>query len=70
LFVVTIAIGGFLSSMSMFAAFGELASHGGLSMFVTLPLRVAGSLLNSALSAFVGSWLVAAYAAIAVEERN
>ena len=69
IFVIGMAGSSFFSSFSMFAAFGDsLGRHGGFNM-VTLPVRLIGSMLNSAFSALIGSWFLASYAALAVESK-
>lgn len=67
-FVVAMAGASFFSSFSFFAAFGDVFSrnHGTVSLAL-FPLRIVGSLLNSAFSAIVSSWYLASYAALATE---
>jgi hypothetical protein len=67
--VVVVAIAGsmFFSSFSLLAAFGESMGNRDVFMFVTLPARIAGSLLGSAFSAAVSGWYLASYAGIAAE---
>jgi hypothetical protein len=67
--VVVIAMAGssFFASFSYFAAFGELFHRGTTVQIFTIPLRLLGSLLNWGFSAFVSSWYLAAYGALAVE---
>lgn len=69
--VVVIAMAGssFFASFSYFAAFGEMFHRGATVQVFTIPLRVIGSLLNWGFSAFVASWYLAAYGALAVERR-
>jgi hypothetical protein len=69
--VVVIAMAGssFFASFSYFAAFGELFHRGAAMQIFTIPLRVVGTLLNWGFSAFVSSWYLAAYSALAVERR-
>jgi hypothetical protein len=69
IFVVAMAGSSVFGSFSMFAALGEIAGrHGSLSPLFTAPLRIAGTLLNSAFSAVVSSWFLASYAALAAEK--
>lgn len=71
LFVVTMAGSAFFASFSMFAGFGEAFGRGSNVLAVMmLPLRLAGSVLNSAFSAMIGSWFAASYAAIALDARG
>ena len=71
LFVVTMAGSAFFASFSMFAGFGEAFGRGSNVLAVMmLPLRLAGSVLNSAFSAMIGSWFAASYAAIALDGRG
>lgn len=69
--VVVIAMAGssFFASFSYMAAFGELFHRGATMQIFMIPLRVVGTLLNWGFSAFVSSWYLAAYSALAVERR-
>lgn len=67
IFVVGMAGSMFLSSFGFFAGMGEAMASSETFFVVTLPLRLAGSLLNSAFSALLGSWYLAAYAALALD---
>lgn len=69
--VIVIAMAGssFFASFSYFAAFGELFHRGAMTQIFTIPLRVVGTLLNWGFSAFVSSWYLGAYSALAVERR-
>ena len=68
IFVVSFAASMFLSSLSMFASIGEAVSgNEGMVLAMTLPLRLAVSLVNSAFSTLIASWFVATYAAIATD---
>ncbi|HVE70243.1 MAG TPA: hypothetical protein VNI54_02660 [Thermoanaerobaculia bacterium] len=65
--VVAIAGSSLFSTFSFFATFGETMHRTMAVSFFTIPLRVLGTALNWAFSGFVGSWMFAAYAALAVE---
>ncbi len=67
--VIVIAMAGssFFASFSYFAAFGEMFHHGAVVHVFTLPLRLLGTFFNWVFSAFVSSWYLAAFAALAVE---
>lgn len=67
-FVVALAGSSFFASFSFFAVFGEAFGHGhGMFNLFTFPLRIIGSLLNSAFSAIVSAWYLASYSALATE---
>lgn len=71
LFVVAMAGSAFFASFSFFAGVGEaIGSRNSAFMVVILPLRLLGSILNSAFSAAVGSWFVATYAAIGTDPHK
>ena len=57
----------FFSMFSMFAGIGEAKGRIDVFMMITLPLRLLGSILNSAFSAILGSWYIATYAALATD---
>ena len=67
--VIVIAMAGssFFASFSYMAAFSEAFGHRGTISFFTIPLRLFGTFCNWVFSAFVTSWYLAAYAALAVE---
>ncbi|MFP5245315.1 MAG: hypothetical protein ACLGH0_01380 [Thermoanaerobaculia bacterium] len=69
--VVTLAGSSFFATFGFFASFGEaLGRHSDpFAGIFTFPLRFAGSFLNSIFSAAVGSWFLAAYGALAVENE-
>jgi hypothetical protein len=67
--VVGMAGSMFFASFSMFAGIGESMGRGDVFLMMTLPLRLLGSLLNSAFSAVLGSWFIATYAGIATDHR-
>ena len=68
--VVAMAGSSFFASFSYFAAFGEMFHRGGAMIHVfTIPLRLIGTLANWVFSAFVSSWYLGAYAALAMEAR-
>ncbi len=68
IFVVAMAGSAFFASFSFFAGLGEAFGSGQNTLIVMmLPLRLAGSLLNSAFSAALGTWFAASYAAIALD---
>lgn len=64
--VVGMAGSMFFSSLGFFAGMGE-AFGNETFLVMTLPVRLAGSLLNSAFSALLGSWYLATYAALALD---
>ena len=68
--VVAMAGSSFFASFSYMAAFSEAFGRSDALSFVTIPLRLIGTLCNWVFSAFVSSWYLAAYAALAVEERT
>jgi hypothetical protein len=70
--IIVVALAGstVFASFSMFAAFGGAMGHNATFSLVTLPIRLVGSLLSSAFSALIGSWYIAAYAALAVENKS
>lgn len=67
-FVAALAGSSFFAGFSFFAAFGDAfgGNHGMFNLF-TFPLRIIGSLLNSAFSAIVSAWYLASYSALATE---
>lgn len=68
--VVGLAGSAFFGSFSFFAGIGEVfGREHGVTTFITLPLRLLVSVFSSAFSAAVTSWYLAAYAALAVENR-
>jgi hypothetical protein len=69
--VVVIAMAGssFFASFSYFAAFGEMFHRGAVVQVFTIPLRLIGTLANWGFSAFVASWYLGAFGALAVEDR-
>jgi hypothetical protein len=68
--VVGLAGSAFFGSFSFFAGIGDVFGHErGVTTFITLPLRLLVSIVSSAFSAAVTSWYLAAYAAVAVENR-
>jgi hypothetical protein len=67
-FVAALAGSSFFASFSFFAAFGEVVGRNhGMFQLATFPLRILGSLLNSAFSAIVSAWYLASYSALATE---
>jgi hypothetical protein len=66
LMVVAMAGSMFLSSFSFFAGMAEALGSDALLM-MTMPLRLVGSVLNSAFSAVVSTWWIASYAALALD---
>jgi hypothetical protein len=68
--VVAMAGSSFFASFGYFAAFGEAFHRSAMTQVFTIPLRLIGTFLNWVFSAFVGSWYLAAYAALAVEGRR
>lgn len=67
--VVGMAGSMFFGSFSMFAGFGDTLGRGDVYWMVTLPLRLVGTLLNSAFSAVLGSWYLATYSALALDPK-
>lgn len=65
--VVGLAGSAFFASFSFFASFGEAFGQSGVFNLITLPIRLAGSILSSLFSAAVSTWYLASYAALAVE---
>jgi hypothetical protein len=71
IFVVAMAGSAFFATFSMFAGFGEAFGRGeNVLMLMMLPLRFVGSILNSAFSAFLGTWFLGCYSAIALDPRR
>jgi hypothetical protein len=68
--VIAMAGSSFFASFSYFAAFGEMFHRGSVVQVFTIPLRLIGTLLNWAFSAFVASWFLGAYGALAVERER
>lgn len=68
--VVAMAGSSFFASFSYFAAFGEMFHRGAVVHVFTFPLRLLGMFLNWVFSAFVSSWYLAAFAALAVERAS
>jgi len=66
-FVIAVAGSSFFSSFSFFAGLGE-SMHRSMFHIVTMPIRLASSIVSSAFSALMSTWFLAAYAALAVEE--
>ncbi|HEU4886859.1 MAG TPA: hypothetical protein VFV49_03160 [Thermoanaerobaculia bacterium] len=67
-FITAVAGSSFFASFSFFAAFGDaFGGNHGMFNLATLPLRIVGSLLNSAFSAMVSAWYLASYSALATE---
>jgi hypothetical protein len=67
-FVAAMAGSSFFAGFSFLAAFGDAfgGNHGFFNVAM-LPLRILGSLLNSAFSAIVSAWYLASYSALATE---
>lgn len=68
-FVVAMAGSSFFASFSFLAAFGQAMHERAVFQFFAIPLRLVGTILNWIFSAFVTSWYLATYAALAVERR-
>jgi hypothetical protein len=70
--VISMAGGMLFSSFSLFATIGEVAGgdNAPLLPLFLMPLRLAGSLLSSILTAILTSWYLASYANLAVEGRS
>lgn len=66
--ITAVAGSSFFASFSFFAAFGDaFGGNHGMFNLATLPLRIVGSLLNSAFSAMVSAWYLASYSALSTE---
>jgi hypothetical protein len=66
--VIGVAGSSFFASFSLFAAFGDsVGGNHGMATFITFPLRLLGSVLNSAFSAVVSAGYLAAYSSLATE---
>lgn len=70
IFVVALAGSSFFASFSFLAAFGEMFDHRGVGLFMTMPLRMLGSLASSVFSAAVTSWYLASFASLGVEDST
>jgi len=70
--IVVIAMAGssFFASFSYMAVFGEMMHERAVFNFFSIPVRLVAMMLNWAFSAFVTSWYLAAYAALAVEKKS
>ena len=68
--IIAIAGSSLFSTFSFFASFGETMHRTMSVSFFTMPLRLFGTVLNWAFSGFVGCWMFAAYAALAVETKS
>ena len=66
--VIAIAGSSFFATFSWFAAFGQAMNDD--LLFFTIPLRFFGMMLNWIFSAFVASWSLGAFAALAVENKS
>lgn len=69
LIVVAFAGSTFFASFSFFAGFAEAMGSSEIFVLMTLPVRFLASLVSSAFSALITGWYVAAYAALAVEQK-
>jgi hypothetical protein len=69
-FVVALAGSSFFATFGFFAAFGEAVGRHGMFNLITLPLRIFGSLLNTAFSAAVSAWYLAAFAALTTNDER
>ncbi len=67
--VIAMAASSIASSLSMMGGFGSSFRHDASFSFVMIPLQLIGSLLSFAISAFIGNWYLASYAALAVESK-
>jgi hypothetical protein len=65
--VVALAGSSFFATFGFFAAFGEALGRHGVFNVITFPLRILGSLLNTAFSAAVSAWYLAAFASLTTE---
>lgn len=68
--VVGMAGSTLFASFSFIAGFGESLNDSLAFSLITLPIRFAGSILSSILSAAIGTWYLASYAAMAVEREG
>jgi hypothetical protein len=68
--VIALAGSSFFASFSWFAAFGQMMHRTVAVNFFTIPLRLVATIANWAFSSFVASWVLGAYAALAVEGRG
>ncbi|HJQ40185.1 MAG TPA: hypothetical protein VKB93_23830 [Thermoanaerobaculia bacterium] len=67
--VIAMAASSVASSFSMFGGMGGSFRHDASFNFVMMPLQFIGSLLSFVVSAFIGNWYLASYAALAVESK-
>lgn len=68
--VVSFAISGFFSSFGLFAAIGEMAADNAPgTLLFTVPLRLLGSILSTAVSAMISAWFLATFTALATERQ-
>jgi hypothetical protein len=67
--VIAMAGSSFFASFSFLASFGDSLHRSAVFTVITIPLRLVGTILNWTFTAFVTSWYLAAYAAIAVERK-
>lgn len=71
IFVAAMAISMFFSTFGFFAGLGDSVGGamgrdgGNIVLLLTAPVRILMSLINSAISALIGSWFVASYASLA-----
>jgi hypothetical protein len=66
IFVIAMAASMFFSMFGFFTGLGDsIGDRPELFMLLTAPVRIVTSLLNSAVSALIGSWFVATYASLA-----
>jgi hypothetical protein len=69
--IIVIAMAGssFFASFSMFAAFGDSVGRNAPFNMITMPIRLIGTILSWGFSSLIGSWYLASYAALAVENK-
>ena len=67
--VIGMAASTFFASFSMFANFGRALDEKALFTFVTMPMRLIGSMLSWAFGALIANWYLASYSALALESR-
>ena len=65
IFVIAMAASMFFSTFGFFTGIGDHFGRSDIIMLVTAPMRILTSLLNSAVSAVIGSWFVASFASLA-----
>jgi hypothetical protein len=67
--VVALAGSSAFSSFSMFGSFGHSMRGDNIINVMTAPVRMFGAILSWAFSALIGSWYLASYSALSVENK-